>query len=117
MSTFSLSRILCAAVFTVTASGAMADMNDNVADTATNNSTEKSQTLSVSYADLDLSTAESRETLQTRVMRAARKVCGSTSYRVNGSLRQAADNRSCYNNAVADAMRQVSSEQVASATR
>lgn len=61
----------------------------------------------VNYEDLDLSSDKGREALEGRVMQAAREVCGSTDYRMTGSLQVASRNRSCVAEAFGDAMSRI----------
>ncbi|HKK22436.1 MAG TPA: UrcA family protein [Pseudohaliea sp.] len=58
----------------------------------------------ISYADLNLASASGRAILERRIQSAARQVCGDTSYRNAGGLRQATVNRRCFDNAVAEAL-------------
>jgi UrcA family protein len=80
-------------------------------------SAEGFRTTTVSYADLDLNNAEARKTLNFRISRAAEKVCGSVSRRSVGSLAQASKNRSCYNSAMDEAMRNLSDGQISVVSR
>jgi UrcA family protein len=58
----------------------------------------------ISYADLNLASETGRDTLARRIESAARQVCGSTSYRSAGGVRQATVNRRCVDEAVAEAL-------------
>ena len=70
--------------------------------------------ITVFVSRLGLEHLEGKEALEHRVSNAARKVCGSSNFREAGSVGQAADNKSCYENAMAQAMKQLSAPQVAS---
>jgi UrcA family protein len=72
------------------------------------------RTETVSFADLDLTSAQGQESLYQRLRNAARGVCGSTDPRITGSLGLAADNRECFERALNDALSQVNAGQVAS---
>lgn len=61
-------------------------------------------TISVSYADLNLESAAGRDTLQKRIDRAAEKVCGPQSARLAGSLSRAVKAQECFQQARLDAM-------------
>ncbi len=69
--------------------------------------------VSVDYAVSDLATAEGRARLQARIKRAAEKVCGPTGYREAGGLAIASHNRKCVDAAMATAVNQLDSSQVA----
>ena len=71
----------------------------------------------MSYADLDLNDAEGRETLDYRVRAAAREVCGSTDYRITGSVSQANENKECAERAIASARHVSGATEVAVASR
>jgi UrcA family protein len=113
MKNFQISKVLCGAVFSIAAGVAMTANADNYSETYVSTTAEGLRSISVSYADLDLSDQEGRNTLDRRVSSAAEKVCGPSNYRQAGSLRQATENRSCYRDAMADGMKQTSSEQIA----
>ena len=61
----------------------------------------------VNFQDLNLTTAKGKQVLQSRLKRAARKVCGSLVIRTAGSLGNARSNRACYDNAIARAMESI----------
>jgi UrcA family protein len=113
----SVSILMAAAVFAVAASVSVAASAGNYSETRVTTSAEGLRTTTVSYADLDLNSVTARETLQHRLSRAALKVCGSPYRATAGSLAQAAQNRSCSDNAVAEAMRTISVSQMAVAGR
>jgi len=75
------------------------------------------RTASVSVEDLNLSSAEGQEVLHGRLSQAAREVCGPTDHRLTGSIRLAANNKTCQASAVADALAQVNAAQVASVSK
>ncbi|MFT4862963.1 MAG: UrcA family protein [Pseudohongiellaceae bacterium] len=58
----------------------------------------------ITYNASDLASQYGRDRLETLIRRAAEKVCGSSYYRVAGSLSQAAENRKCYDEAVEKAL-------------
>ena len=113
MKTNTMSKVLCGAVFGVVSAVSMAVTAGDYSETIVSTSAEGLRTTTVSYADLDLVSTEGMATFEHRVSNAARKVCGSTHFREAGSLRRATENKSCYKSAVARAMEQVSSPQLA----
>ena len=66
--------------------------------------------VTVSYADLDLASAAGAQTLYARLSSAARQVCGAEPRNVE--LRQHASFRSCYHQALDEAVDRVDSEQL-----
>mgnify|MGYP001030153116 CR=1 FL=1 len=58
----------------------------------------------ITYNASDLDNKYGREKLERMIRRAAKKVCGSSNYRAAGSLKQAAENRKCYEEAVTEAL-------------
>ncbi len=58
----------------------------------------------ITYSKNDLTSQYGRDRLEKLIRRAAEKVCGSSHYRVAGSLSQAAENRKCYDEAVEKAL-------------
>ena len=108
-----MTKSVSAIAFGIAASVAMTAAADNYGETMVSTSAEGLQTMTVSYADLDLSTAEAQETLYYRISRAARKVCGSSNLRRVGSVKRVAENKSCYENAMAQALSQTTAAQVA----
>ena len=113
----SVSKILCAAVLGVAASVSVAASAADYSETRVTISAEGLRTTSVSIADLDLNSAESRDTLHGRLEMAALKVCGSPYRGTAGSLAQAVENKNCANSAVAEALRSISETEVAVAAR
>jgi len=107
-------KTLSAFAFGIAASVAMTAAADNYGETTVSTSAKGLQTMAVSYADLDLSTAEAQETLYYRISRAARKVCGSSDFHRIGSIKLAAENKSCYENAMAEALSQTNPSQIVS---
>ena len=69
--------------------------------------------VSINFAESDLATAEGRAVVEHKIKRAAEKVCGPTSYREAGSLAAASHNRKCVEAAMATAVSQLDSSQVA----
>ena len=113
----SVSKAICAAVFAVAASVSFAASAGDYSEVHVTSSAEGLRTTTVSYADLDLSSVEAQETLRLRLNRAALKVCGSPHLRIAGSLARAAQNQSCSDKAVAEAMHAISASQMAVAGR
>jgi UrcA family protein len=114
MKTNTISKVLCGAVFAISAGLSMAVSAGNYSETVVTTSAEGLRTTTVSYADLDLASTQGKEALEHRVSKAAREVCGSSHFREAGSVSRAVENKSCYENAMAQAMKKVSSPQVAS---
>ena len=91
---------------TITAAAAVALMSagsafaDAWGDTHVTTTAEGVRSVTVSYADLDLNETEGRLTMEYRVRAAAREVCGSTDYRITGSLAQANQNKECAERAI-----------------
>ncbi len=86
-------------------------------DTHVTTTASGQRSVSVSYADLDLENAVGRDTLQFRVRAAAREVCGSTYYRITGSLSQAMKNKACAERAIAAVRYDRGASEVAVASR
>lgn len=63
----------------------------------------------VKYSPLNASTAFGRAEIEAQVKRAASQLCGPRSFREAGSLSEMRRNKSCYNEAVKDAMSQLKS--------
>ncbi len=61
-------------------------------------------TVHITYSASDLENESGRKELELRIRMAAEKVCGSQQLRGAGSLRQLAINRTCYQNAVQEAV-------------
>ena len=108
---------------TVTAAAAAALMSAGAAfadawgDTHVTTTAEGLRSVNVSYSDLDLNDAEGQATLEYRVRAAAREVCGSTDYRITGSLSQANQNKDCAKRAIASARHVSGASEVAVASR
>ena len=71
------------------------------------------QSISIQYAPAVLSTDEGRANLYGKIKHAAGQVCGPTGLREAGSLAIASRNRKCVEDAMAAAMGQVDSSQLA----
>ncbi len=112
-----VTKTICAAVFTITAGMSGVAMAGSYNETVVTTSAEGFRTATVSYADLDLNNDSARETLNFRISNAAEKVCGSVNRSSAGSLAQASKNRSCYNNAMDEAMRSLTNGLVAVVSR
>ena len=108
-----VTKTICAAVFGITAGISTMATAGSTNETVVTTSAEGFRTATVSYADLDLNNADARQTLNFRISSAAEKVCGSLNRSSAGSLAQASKNRSCYNSAMDEAMRNLSAGQVA----
>ena len=67
--------------------------------------TDDPPTVTVSFADLDLSKPTGAETLYQRIQAAARTVCGGSRHTRDLNVRQAS--RTCYEKAIDDALKQV----------
>lgn len=66
----------------------------------------QAESVIVSHADLDLTTAAGQKTLETRIDSAAKRVCG-YHQKVTGSRLRSRETEQCYVQAVNDATRQV----------
>ena len=108
-----VTKTICAAVFGITVGMSGMATAGSYNETVVTTSAEGFRTTTVSYADLDLNKASARESLNFRISSAAEKVCGSKNRSSVSSLAQASKNRSCYNNAMEEAMRNLSNGQVA----
>ena len=62
----------------------------------------------ISYTTADATSSYGRKELERQIRRAAKKVCGVQSIQRARSVRQLMENRSCYDKAVADAMKSIS---------
>jgi UrcA family protein len=71
------------------------------------------QEIPVSYADLDLSSAEGQEVLYYRISSAAREVCGPVDLRLAGSVRVANRNQACFEESLSRAMSDLPRHEVA----
>jgi UrcA family protein len=69
--------------------------------------------ITVRYGDLNLSSEEGRESLNARLSRAAKTVCDHHGYTRNRSLSYLAKTKTCYEDAMAAALNQVESVQLA----
>ncbi len=67
----------------------------------------ETETVEVSYSDLNLATEQGLGSMHSRLKRAASKVCGAQSLSGAGSLSQLSHNKSCYQEALNDALHQV----------
>ena len=62
----------------------------------------------ITYTAADAQSSYGRKELERQIRRAAKKVCGSQSIQRARSVRQLMENRSCYDKAVENAMRSIS---------
>ena len=69
--------------------------------------------ITVDYSDLDLQSPKAQETLFFRLSRAAEEACGAQTYRQAGSVALAARNRACFDEALSEALSEVSASAVA----
>ena len=113
MKTFSIQKSLPVAMFVMAASVSPVVSSDDYGEMFISTTTPNTYTVNVSFDDLNLNSAAGQETLQRRLSKAARQVCGSADYRDAGSLRVAAQIKNCQKRAIADAMHQVQSGQLA----
>jgi UrcA family protein len=74
----------------------------------------ETQSISIPYANGDLTTDKGRANLFGKIKRAAKEVCGPTGLREAGGLSMAAHNRKCYDAAMDAAVSQVETRQLAS---
>lgn len=58
----------------------------------------------VDISDLDLTSIQGKELMESRIKRAAKQVCGSMDTRTAGSLENARKNRVCFDEAVTNAV-------------
>ncbi|MEQ8262526.1 UrcA family protein [Pseudohaliea sp.] len=97
-------QVVAAIAFSAIASQAMAEAGPAGAQPAGAGKAQQT----ISYADLNLASETGRDTLARRIESAARQVCGSTSFRSAGGVRQATVSRRCVDEAVAEALTAVS---------
>ena len=115
MKKFSLVGIFCGAAFGLASLVSTGASAAGYSEMVISTQGQGLQTATVSFSDLDLSNSDGIETLHQRISRAARRVCGPSDYRQAGSLRLAAANKACYNDAVAQGMSQLDNVQMAAA--
>ena len=108
-----INRTLASAVIGIAAGVALNASAENYEVTQVTTSQEGLQKASVSYADLDLTTARGQETMYFRISAAAEQVCGSKNPRDAGGITQATENKLCFERAMSEAMSQLSASQVA----
>ena len=114
MKTYSILKVLPGAVFCLCAAVSLAASADRYSETYVSTAAQGLRTVTVSYADLNLTSTAGLETFQRRVSKAARHVCGSANLREAGSLRQVSEIKNCQERAMSEAMSQISSRQLAS---
>lgn len=107
-----IKTVLTASVLTMAAAAPLHASADGVTETIVRSKALPSK--AVTFHRSELATVEGRKDVVKRVERAAEQVCGGLDYRELGSLSRAADNRECYDRAIAQAMGQIESAQVAS---
>ena len=71
-------------------------------------------TVKVSYSDLNLQKIEGARVLYRRLQNAARQACDVRSLQIEGSLRNLAESKSCYREALAAAVAKVDNQKVSS---
>ncbi len=62
----------------------------------------------ITYTAADAASSYGRKELESQIRRAAKEVCGEQNLQRTRSLRQLLKNRSCYDKAVSDAMKSIS---------
>ena len=77
---------------------------------AANNAGEKSTSVRVSFADLDISSDAGLILLYRRLRNASEDVCGPITYQKAGNLNRLAHNKACYKGTLASAVEKVGSE-------
>ncbi|KAA1190558.1 UrcA family protein [Pseudohalioglobus sediminis] len=112
MKNIMIKSVLTASVLTMAAAAPLHASADGLTETIVRSKALPSA--AVTFHRSELATVDGRRAVVKRVERAAEQVCGDLDYRKLGSLRRAADNRECYDRAVAQAMGQIESAQVAS---
>jgi UrcA family protein len=65
---------------------------------------QSNDSVTVNTSELNLTTAEGRNALESRLRKAASKVCGSTSLRIVGSVSRLQENKACYKATLAKAL-------------
>lgn len=112
MNNTTIKSILSAAALTLTAGVSVNASAGSVNETVVHGNAVPAQT--VTFKQSELATSEGMDAVEQRVRRAAEKVCGSTDYRIAGSLNVSAKNKECQSQAVAQAMTQITNESLAS---
>lgn len=102
---------LAAGALSLTAASASVAAADTVGETVIQG--QAVQVEHVQYERAELATNKGRQALERRLQNAAERVCGSQDLRHVHSLSRVARNRECYRTAVADAMSQLATPQVA----
>ena len=64
----------------------------------------------VDLSDLDLTTVDGQQIMESRMKRAAKKVCGSQDMRTAGSLENVRKNKACFNESFANAVDSVENQ-------
>ena len=82
-------------------------------ETYIHGSAANTQSIRIKFSAADLASDEGRAELHSRIKRTARKVCGPTTWREAGGLRNMSRNRACYDSAVESALGQLEPRQVA----
>jgi len=62
----------------------------------------------ITYTLADAASSYGRKELESQIRRAAKKVCGAQNFQRTCSVKQLMENRSCYDKAVAEAMKSIS---------
>lgn len=117
MKTNVMTKAIFGAVFVMGTGLSMATSAGNYSETVVSTSAEGLREASVSLTDLNMADPKSQEIAYQRLSNAARKVCGTSQRRGVVSLAQSAENTECYQDALADAMRQLNAGQVASTSK
>ena len=117
MNTFPSTRILHAAALVMVVGMANQASAEQAGAMAPPSAGMEIKSLSIPYAAVELGTDDGRADLYGKIRQAARKVCGPTGLRETGSLSISSRNRKCYQDAVAAAVSQVGSDQLAAIGR
>ncbi len=62
----------------------------------------------ITYTTADVASSYGRKELESQIRRAAKKVCGAQNFQRARSVKQLMENRSCYDKAVAESMKSIS---------
>jgi UrcA family protein len=108
-----INRTLASAVIGIAAGFALNASAETIEVTQVTTSQEGLQQATISYDDLDLSSARGQEAMYFRISAAADQVCGSRNPREAGGITQATENKVCYKRAMSEAMSQLNASQVA----
>lgn len=105
--------VLTIATFSIASSLAVPAAAEDAPEAAIPEAGTGIQSISIQYAPAELSTDRGRAILYGKIKRAAGQVCGPTGPREAGGLAIASRNRQCVKDAMAAAMGQIGSSQLA----